>query len=532
MTKTSFLRGAMILTVAGIVVKILGGANRILLSRILGGEGIGLYQMAYPIYILLLSIAGAGIPIAVSIMIAEQTGRGNYSGAKRIFHVTIACVTALAVLCGIAMALGAHGLITSGIVPDERALLPLLVLAPALTISMVTCCFRGYFQGLQLMTPTAISQMVDQGIRVCSMLLLAAFLIPSGLELAAAGATFGAVPGALGGLCVIAFLYYRQRHDIPADTQVFPVLQAGAILRRLCVLAIPVAAANMLLPAVASIDLFIVPRRLVDAGYSVHEATTLFGYLTGMANGLVQLPAILTIALATSLVPAVSAAYSQHDFPAVLGRTQTAMRIANVITIPACCGLAVLAVPLSRLLYATPAAGPSICVLSIAVFLMGVQQITSGLLQGLGHTGIPLLNMLIAACFKIFLSWHLTAIPGLGEVGAAWATNVDLAIATGLNVYFAHRYSGYHLPWLEMGKVFLAAAAMAGTAWFVHHGLYGMAGNTLATLLAMAIAACIYGAGLFGFQILTVQAVGDIPVVGIKMQRLLTRLTGQGKGDS
>lgn len=522
----------MILTIAGIVVKVLGGANRILLSRLLGGEGIGLYQMAYPVYILLLSIAGAGIPIAVSIMIAEETARGNGRGAKRIFHVTIACVSVVAVLCGLAMALGAEALIDSGIVPDQRALSPLLVLAPALTISMITCCFRGYFQGLQLMTPTAVSQMVDQGVRVCAMLSLAALFLPDGLEKAAAGATFGAVPGALAGLCVIAVLYYRHcQTTVSVHRQDIAPLKATTIIWRLCALAVPVAAANMLLPAVASIDLFIVPRRLVDAGYSVHEATTLFGYLTGMANGLVQLPAILTIALATSLVPAVSAAYSKGEFAAVLQRSHTAMTIANVITIPACCGLAVLAVPLSKLLYATPLAGPAICVLSISVFLMGVQQITSGLLQGMGHTGIPLINMVIAAVFKIALSWQLTAIPWLGEVGAAWATNVDLAIATGLNLYFAHRYIRYRLQWLQLGKLFLAAAAMAGTAWFVHHGLQGMLGNTVATIAAIAVSAMIYIISLFVFQIVTLTTVAQLPIIGPMARRLIRRVTDQEKGD-
>ena len=168
----------MILTIAGIVVKILGGMNRILLSRLLGGEGIGLYQMAYPVYILLLSIAGAGIPIAVSIMIAEQTAKGNYSGAKRIFHITLIAVGITACLCGAAMLFGSKLLIQYGMVRDERALLPLVVLAPALTISMITCCFRGYFQGLQLMTPTAVSQMTDQFVRVCTMLILAWFFCP------------------------------------------------------------------------------------------------------------------------------------------------------------------------------------------------------------------------------------------------------------------------------------------------------------------------------------------------------------------
>ena len=288
---TNFLRGAMVLTVAGIVVKILGGLNRIFLSRLLGGEGIGLYQMVYPVYILLLSIIGAGIPIAVSIMIAEQAARGHYSGVRRIFHVTLAFMTVVAVLCGLACLLG-PGMIEFGIVRDGRALPALAVLAPALSLSVIVCCFRGYFQGLQLMTPTALSQMADQFVRVCTMLVLAWIFLPKGLEWAAAGASFGAVPGAAAGLILIAFLYYRhQRTPLPDDDGVFVIQSSRHIIRRLVVLAVPVAAANMLLPAVASIDLFIVPLRLEAAGYTTHQATALYGYLTGMANGLVQLPA-------------------------------------------------------------------------------------------------------------------------------------------------------------------------------------------------------------------------------------------------
>lgn len=515
----------MILTVAGIVVKILGGMNRILLSRLLGGEGIGLYQMAYPVYILFLSIAGAGIPIAVSIMVAEQTAKGNYSGAKRIFHITLITMSLAAFCCGAAMLFGSQALIQYGVVRDERALLPLVVLAPALTISIITCCFRGYFQGLQLMTPTAVSQMADQFVRVCTMLILAWLFLPYGLEKAAAGATFGAVPGAAVGLAVIALLYYRHtRTPLPDDTRTFTPCRVSQVIRRLAVLAVPVAAANMLLPAVSSIDLFIVPARLEVAGYTVHEATALYGYLTGMANGLVQLPTILTIALATSLVPAVSAAYSQQDAGSVLQRVHTAMRIANVITVPACCGLAVLAGPISQMLYATPAAGPAICVLSISVFLVGLQQITSGLLQGMGHTAIPLCNMVIAAVFKIALSWYLTAIPWLGEVGAAWATNVDLAIATALNLYFSYRFIQYSVQWMYVCRLFLAAAAMAGTAWFIYHGLHLFLGNAGATIFAMGTAACVYVICLFIFRAVQASDVAHIPVIGRRLAAFVQRL--------
>ena len=524
MTKASFLRGAMILTVAGIVVKVLGGFNRILLSRLLGGEGIGLYQMAYPMYILLLSIAGAGIPIAVSIMVADHTARGNYSGARRVFHVTLAFMMGIAVLCGIGMAVGAGWLVESGLVRDPRAYLPLVVLAPALTISIITCCFRGYFQGLQLMTPTAVSQMLDQFVRVCTMVSLAIIFLPYGLETAAAGATFGAVPGALAGLAIISWFFYKHlKKPVPADNGSFPRSSSSSIIKRLVVLAVPVAAANMLLPAVASIDLFIVPQRLEVAGYTVSQATTLFGYLTGMANGLVQLPAILTMALATSLVPAVSAAYSNGKFDIILSRTHTAMRIANVITMPASMGLFVLAIPISQMLYATPLAGPAICVLSLSVLLVGIQQVTSGLLQGMGHTGIPLLNMLLAAIIKIILSWHLTAIPWLGEVGAAWATNADLLIAAVLNLYFSYRYAKYSLQWSYMAKLFGSSLVMAITAWIAYHGLAGILGNTMSTSLSIVLALLAYVIMLLMTRSVNPDDVQKIPVIGAKIYPLMTR---------
>ncbi|ERT61959.1 putative polysaccharide biosynthesis protein [Megasphaera vaginalis (ex Srinivasan et al. 2021)] len=527
MRKTSFLRGAMILTVAGVVVKMLGGVNRILLSRILGGEGIGLYQMAYPLYILLLSIAGAGIPIAVSILVAEKASQSAYGEGRRILKIALLALGGCGVLLAAAMIPAASILVSAGIVSDGRVQLSLAVLAPALAISIVTCCFRGYFQGLQLMTPTAVSQMCDQFIRVCVMLSLAFLLFPSGLEKAAAGAAFGAVPGAAAGLAVMLFFYFR--HLRSAE---YAALSNGAaaresslhIVRRLLTLAIPVAAANMLLPAVASIDLFIVPHRLTEAGYTISEATTHFGYLSGMANGLIQLPAILTIALSTSLVPAVSAAYTGGTRSDVLRRTHAAMAIANLITVPSFFGLAVLATPISRLLYGTAAAGPAICVLSLAAFLIGVQQVTSGLLQGIGKACVPLYCILVAAVLKIGLSWYLTALPWLGEAGAAWATNADLAVAAALNLWFAGRYVAYRMDWLHLGKIFLSAAAMAGTAWIVSEISGPLLPDTAATLLAIGTAAVVYLVSLLAFRAVDSELVGKIPVVGAKLKNVSDHL--------
>ena len=515
MVKNVFLRGAAALTVAGIAVKILGGVNRILLSRILGGEGIGLYQIAYPVYMLGLSIAGAGVPIALSVMVAEKAAQGDYAGAERIFKVIFAFTAFMACLFGLLLFVGAGGLISAGLVRDVRAYSALIVLAPALTVSVLTCAFRGYFQGLQLMVPTAASQICDQFVRVCVMLVAAVVLLPYGLETAVAGAAFGAVPGALAGFSVIAFLYYRHKRTNKIDETVTKQEEtAGALIKRFVILAVPVAAANMLLPAVAGIDMLIVPMRLEVAGYSVQESTALYGYLTGMANGLIQVPTLLTVSLATSLVPAVSAAFTAGRLSEVESRTNTAMRIANIITVPACLGLAVLAAPISELLYNTAAAGPAIRVLALATFLIGLQQITNGLLQGMGHTGIPLLNMGISALVKIILSWYLTAIPWLGEVGAAWATNADIALATALNIYFAGKYAAYRPEWLYIGRVFIAAAAMAGTAVLAYYSLVTTFGNSAATLISISIAGVVYAVGLFVVRAVRLRSLRRLPVVG------------------
>jgi stage V sporulation protein B len=199
------------------------------------------------------------------------------------------------------------------------------------------------------------------------------------------------------------------------------------------------------------------------------------------------------------------------------------MRIANLITMPASLGLAVLAVPISQMLYATPLAGPAICVLSISVFLVGIQQITSGLLQGMGHTGIPLMNMVLAALLKIALSWHLTAIPWLGEVGAAWATNADLAAAAALNLYFAYRFAHYGLQWGFMGKLLASSALTAAAAWAVYHGIALVTGNTVATSAAILAALGVYAAALLVFRIVALEDVRRIPVMGPRIEGAASR---------
>ena len=270
MSKDTFIRGAMILTIAGIIVKIIGAVNRILLSRLLGGEGIGLYQMAYPIYLLALSISSAGLPVAISIMVAEKNAIRDYIGAQRVFRISSLALTVTGFVFSLLLYAGAHWLVDTGLVRDPRAYWALVALSPAIFIVTIVSCLRGYFQGLQEMKPTAISQILEQLFRVVTMIAFAVLLLPYGLEYAAAGATFGAFPGALIALVALGIFYYRDRHErrrmLADQDTTLPRESLKTILKRLLVLALPVSLANIMLPVVANIDLFVVPHRLAVAG--------------------------------------------------------------------------------------------------------------------------------------------------------------------------------------------------------------------------------------------------------------------------
>lgn len=519
-----FLKGAMILTLAGIIVKIIGAFSKVLLARILGGEGIGLYQMAYPIYQIIVSLATAGLPVAISIMIADKLAYKDIRGASKIFRVSATVLFALGAFFSVALFLSVPWLVESEWLTDPRSSYALMALAPAIVVVTILSCLRGYFQGFQDMLPTGASQVVEQSLRVACMVGFAPFLLPFGLPMAAAGATLATFPGVVGGVLVLLYFYRRQRHlraKLLAEQAADIIPESSwQIMKRLFILAIPVSMANIMMPIVSGIDLGVVPQRLIDAGYSVREATTLFGYLTGMATSLVNLPIILTTSLAASLVPAISEAYTKRDTLEIQNRSHVALKITTLITVPAFVGLYVLATPISELLYATPNAGGPIAVMSLSIFLLGVQQVSTGILQGLGHTAIPMVNLFVSTLIKIPLSWYLTALPEWGINGAAWSTNIDFGLAALLNMIFVRRYIKYKVPWLELSKISLAAFAMGGATVMTYSFFEPLLGGNLAVLGAIIVAIVIYGAGL-----LITKAVKDdewavMPFIGKRLAKL------------
>ena len=471
----SFLKGTFILTVAGFVVKVIGSLNWIFVSRILGGEGIGLYQMAFPIYFFAMTVSQAGVPVAISIITAERVALKDIYGAKRVFHISMALMLVTGLFFSFMTYFAADWLIDWQFVRDARAYKSIVVLAPTVFFVTLLASSRGYLQGWQRMTPTAVSQIVEQIFRVITMILLAELLLPWGLDYASAGASLGALAGAVTGLMVLVYFHWKLDKDIERDyghdlkplpgTEAEP---AWSIIKRIFKLSLPVSAASIMLPVVSNLDLMIVPQRLEVAGYSVNEATELFGYLTGMAVPLVNLSCIITASMAMSIVPAISEARALKDMKRVYNQTAASVRISNFVCFPAFVIVFVLATPISSLIYNAPGAGPAVMISAVSIILLGLHQVSTGILQGLGHPTIPMVNMILAAVAKVVLNWELTAVPWLGIMGAAWATAADMGVAAIINLIFIYKFIGYRMEIPQLLKTIVAAAIMAVAVYFFY----------------------------------------------------------------
>lgn len=487
-----FISGTLILTLSGFVVKAIGSINWIILSRILGGEGIGIYQMAFPIYLLALDISSAGLPIAISIVTAEKLAKEDYLGAQRVFHVSISMLCTTALFLSIVVFIGSKFIIDYGIIREARAYYSLIALAPAIFFTTIIAGYRGYLQGWQQMTPTAVSQIVEQLARVVIMLGFAALLMPYGLEYAAGGASLGAGAGGVAAFLVLLYYYYKLKRHLPETTKTFPKEKISSLLHRLIVLAIPISLSSIMLPVVSNLDLLIVPRRLEVAGYATAQATTLFGYLTGMSVPLINLATILTAAMAMNLVPAISHSFTLGEKGEIFAKTAGAMRIALLVTIPFSVILYVMARPIVTFIYNAPAATDATRAIAIAICFLGVHQITTAILQGLKRPKIPVINMAVACAVKVACNWFLVAIPAFGITGASYATAADIGVAAALNLWFIYRHTGYIPQVMIILKNVVCAAIMGAIMYYLFPFLEQYLGLFLSLFVTCSFGCILY----------------------------------------
>ncbi|WP_379965904.1 stage V sporulation protein B [Ectobacillus sp. sgz5001026] len=427
MTKQSFLRGTLILILAGLATRVLGFLNRIVMARILGEEGVGLYMMAVPTFILAITITQLGLPVAIAKLVAEAEARKEPHKVKKILSVSLSITLSLSIVFTIAISLAAP-IISKMLLTDARTYYPLIAILPVVPIIAISSVLRGYFQGKQNMKPGALSQVLEQVVRITLIAVCIRAFLPFGIEFAAAGAMISAAAGELVSLAYMLYIFKGEKH-IPLTSHFLQTVQnSKATFQSLMSIALPTTGSRL----IGSISYFIEPivivQSLAIAGVTTSIATKQYGELNGYALPLLFLPSFITYALSTSLVPSVSEAMAKKNHVLVEYRLQQALRLSFLSGGWSVVILYVFANPIMTLMYGTDHAAIYVKVLAPCFLFYYFQGPLASVLQALDLAKAAMYNSFIGTVVKIIVIFALASRPEFQIMGVA------LAIATGLLV--------------------------------------------------------------------------------------------------
>lgn len=427
MKKQSLIKGSIILGAAGIIAKFLGLFFRWPLIILIGDEGIGYYQLSYPLYMFFVAMA-SGVPVAMSKIISEKRAVGDINGTYEVVKESSYLMLLLGIGTSCILFFFAKPIINF-LKWDPKSYYALIGISFAPAIVSIMTIFRGFFQGLQNMTPSGVSQILEQIGRVIIGVGLAFILVPKGIEFAAGGAAFGA---AAGGSIASIYLYIKYVKE-KRSMGVKKIRTNPAILTQILKMAIPISIGATVGSIMNLIDAILVPQKLIESG--VADATALYGQLTGKAAVLVNVPLTLSMALGTSLIPIIAENYILNRKRELESKTNLAMKLSAVIAFPCTVGLFCLAGPVMKFLFFKAYDGYEILkYLSLSIPFVIITQTTTSILQGTNHYIRPVINLLIGCLVKVILTMVLVPIPQINIFGAVIASISAYVVVTILNI--------------------------------------------------------------------------------------------------
>lgn len=491
--KQSFLEGALILMLANVVIKLVGAVFKIPLKNLIGGDGMGIYNTAYTPYAFLLTIATAGIPIAVSRMVAEANALGKTSEIKRIFRVSLITSVVVGAVLSALMFVFAKPFVES--IPNTRALYSVMTFAPALFFGSVVSAYRGYYQGMANMVPTAVSQVIEAVSRLIFGYAFAFIAIKLGysVEIAAAATILGVVVSTVAGM-----IYMLIREAVAGTIKKLPPSNAKPkreIGRQLRNIAIPITIASGVMSLTNFIDMYVIQNRLQTIGYSEQGASTLYGIYETMCVSMMNLPQTLIAAVTVSLVPMIAASVAQSNQHRAQRTVESSLRLVSLMAFPCAIGLFVLTEPILSLLFSedVATAAPLLRTLTLGTVFISFVSITNAILQAMGKERVSLYSMLVGSVIKLSVNYFLIGMPAVGIAGAPIGTVLCYAVIMVVNLVIIIR-SPQVAPrkWGSILKPALAAAVMGAFILLVYPWLSSVVGAKLAALIMICAGAALY----------------------------------------
>ena len=494
--KKSVVGGALLLSAAVIIVNVLGMLYKLPLAALLREEGMGYFNSAYTVYSFFFLLSTAGLPVAVSILVSASLARPDRDRreALRILRVTI---TGFAII-GLAICIGLVFLAErfAHWIGNPPAAAAIAAIAPALLFVCILSALRGYFQGCGNMLPTALSQIVEAAGKLTFGILLARWAMlrykdaASAASFAVLGVTIGTF---LAMLCLIP-AWIRETRRAPR-LSVAPADRpdsALSITARLWRIALPVTLSASVMSLAGLLDLFLVLRRLTDAGYTPGVANALYGSYSGLAVTLANLPIVLITPIACATVPILSSALARGRKETARSVAHTALRVTVLIAAPCAVGMSLLAPQILRLLFEdsmADGAAPYLKLLAPSILFVALCNVSGALLQAMGKVKTPLLSMSAGAVVKLISAWILLG--KYGMEGAPVSTLLCYLTITAMN-FAALAREGVRITFRGIFGVSLFAALVCGATALFGQRIFDPALGELSCLPAAGLGAAVY----------------------------------------
>lgn len=504
----SFVKQAAILAFASIMVRFLGFLYRIPMTNMIGDTGNAIYSAGYYIYTFLLILSSAGLPAAISKMVSERLAAGEYRNAHKVFQISLLVSGMLGFLFMVLMLVCAKKM-AFFLSDDGSSYYCILTLSPTILIVAIMSAYRGYFQGMNTMLPTALSQIVEQIFNAFFSVYLAYVLLGYGVDrtagekniiMGAAGGTAGTGIGALAGLIVIMFsyallkpvVYKKTKYDRNKETA-----ETGAEIAKILLnTAAPIIAGTAVFSMTNLIDMVMVQKILINIGHTLEEAKALYGQLSGKYVTLTTLPISISTAVATATIPSIAASMRLHQKKDVRRKMNMTLRVSMIISVPAGVGLGVLGNQIIQMLFPkAPDGGMLLIVGSVSIIFLALCQTVTGVLQGIGRVKVPVVGAILGAVVKIILNAFLIRIPSINVLGAVLSTTGCYAVASVFNLVMLSHIMRVRIDLLaSLFKPLIGSVVMGGICFAAYKALFAfLNSNTIATIIAIFVAVIVYG---------------------------------------
>lgn len=479
--------GAFILTIGNICSQLLGFAYRIALSRMIGSEGMGLFQLIFPFYSLALTIAVSGIGVAVSRLSAEYIALRNYLAIRQLIRRAIIVFVCIFGILSVFILIFAKG-IASVFLGDERTQLALYALLPVIFLTGIENIHKHFFYGSREFNPPAISDLLEQVIRMSAVLLLLYLFLPQPDEHMLVIIVTGMLICEIFSSLFLRIIYKQRMRNVPSDGKIEQGMTA-----RIGKIAVPISIAGLCNKLLSTLIIIIIPRRLVVSGLTYPQAISAYGVLFGMTLPLLNLPSAMIVGLGLVMVPKLSENLALGNMRDARNKISRAITATSFLILPSVAILVPLGPQIGYLLFRQNVNEALLLPLAASTVFSLYMLVFGNILNGLGKQISASLNLIIGNGLELIMTFYLTAIPELGIYGYVVACIATTFLTAILNLRKVVQATGMNVEWRKW-FITPGLSALMAALWcrWIYLSIGGLIGSSAALVPALFTAALMY----------------------------------------